>query len=160
MTIEVFGIDADGVRTHYFPTFSAWVKPDSTAVGEMIDEAGAAVAGALAGESIATSELTAGTPEYVSCSAQVRRIAARRALEALTGSNPALAKRLDEQIDAWFKGLDEMGGTFLGNSDLGSLSASDADGPTMHLDEYVLAVSSDDVEPSDATNPFRKDDLL
>lgn len=160
MAVEVFGIDADGVREHYFPTYSAWVKPTETSVGEMIEEAGARVTGALVAEAIATTEVLAGTAEYVSCASQVRRIAARRALESITGANPSLAKRLDDQIKDWFEGLDAGGGTFLGNPDLGSLSASDPDGPTTHIDEYVLPVSTDDAEASDATMPLRKDDLL
>jgi hypothetical protein len=163
MAVETFGVTAAMVQRHYFPTFTTWsgsTIPTTTAVGEMIDAAGGRLTGALLNESIPVGGITAGTAAYAACQDVMRMLTARRVLECITGVNPALAQRLDQEIAAWFKSFDESGATFLGDDDLGSLSESDPDGPTHHIDEYVLPVSTDNAEASDATLPFRKDDLL
>lgn len=163
MTIATFGVTVDSVRKHHFPTQNAWStssSPSLATVTEMLDVEAGRLAGALLKESIPTSAIVAGTPEYASCQGQLRMMVARRALDAMTGADPAIAKRWDTAIDGWFKSLDADGPTFLGNDDLGTLSLSDADGPTEHLTEYGLAVDSDTLPPSDALNPFRVDDLL
>lgn len=163
MAIEVFGVTVDSVRKHHFPTHNAWstsTSPSAATVAEMLDVEAGRLAGALLKEAIPTSAIVSGTPEYASCQGQLRMMVARRALDAMTGADPAIAKRWDAAIDAWLKGLDADGPTFLGNDDLGTLSAGDADGPTSHIEEYGLEVSTDTTEAPDAISPLRKDDFL
>lgn len=163
MTVETFGVTADSVRAHHFPhlsAFSASTSPSSTTVGEMITVEAARLTGALFSEAIPTSAIVSGTAAYAACQGILRLCAARRCLEAMTGADPALAKRWDAAIDAWFKQLEAEAGTFLGNSSLSTLEPSNPDGPTTHIDEYELDVSSDTVDPSPATTPLRKDDVL
>lgn len=163
MSIATFGVTADSVRAHHFPhlsPFSSSTSPTSTTVAEKLDVEAARLAGALLGEAIPTSAIVPGTPEYAACQGILRLMVARSCLEAMTGANPELAKRWDGQIEEWFSDLDELGPTFLGNDDLGTLEASDADGPTDHIGELGLEVGTDTTDASDAIMPLRKDDLL
>lgn len=161
--IETFGVTPDGVRRHHFPhldAFSASTSPSSATVAEMIDAEAGRLAGALLAEAIPTSAITQGTAAHAQCARILRLMAARSALEAMTGKDPEIAKRWDREIDRWFESLDELGPTFLGDDTLGTLEASDADGPTDHISEYGLEVGTDTTDASDAIMPLRKDNLL
>ena len=163
MTIATFGVTVDSVRAHHFPhlsPFSSSTSPTSTTVSEKLNVEAARLAGALLGEAIPTSAILADTPEYAACQGILRIMVARACLEAMTGTNPELAKRWDTTIKEWFENLDELGPTFLGNNSLGTLEASDADGPTDHIGELGLEVGTDTTDASDAIMPLRKDDLL
>ena len=162
MALVTFGVDAESVRRRYFPAlnaFSTQSAPTVATVGDWIDEEAAALQGQLLGEAIPADALTAGTAPYINCATQLRRKVALKCLEVMTGRFPELAKRLAEEAEDWDDGFEEGGATFLGDDSLATLSESEPDGPTTHIDEYNLDVG-DTSDASDVIPALRRSDQL
>lgn len=163
MAVSEFGVTHTAVAAIYFPQwrggFSATGAPTATAVGTIITEAAANLQARLYAENVIASAITdSASAAYVMCAGQVKRMAALRILRELTQGNPELAKALEAEIEAWFKGLAAQGGTWLGDESLNS-GDSDPDGPTTHISQFSLTTDSAD-DMSSTAPLLRKDDAL
>jgi len=162
MSITVFGVTAQSIRDHHFPqleaqAFSAYSRPTSTAVGEMVDEAAAELAGKLAAEDITAADITSGDypVAYAWCRATVRLSAALRVLRAMANQDPEVAKAWQTQLDARYAELAAMGAVALGDAPLPSQPSN---GPRSHVSAYSLD-TGDDEDLSTLEPKFRRDDL-
>lgn len=161
-TMVTFGITPNGVRRHHFPywnDFSTDSSPTLAVVADMLVECAAELAGKLAGESISPASIEADTVAYYSCRGQLRRMVAVRVLRASTGDKPLGSDTWKDEVAAWFEGLADGGGTFLGDPDL-EAGDSSPDGPHSHISEYRLDIGDPLTEASSAVPMLRKDDQL
>lgn len=157
MAVATFGVTAADVASIHFPQwnggFNANTKPTSTAVTTQIDRLAARINGKLYAENITASSIQAASVAYLMCAEQLARMVALWVLTVATQQNPDLAKKLQAEIDDWFKQLAEQGGTFLGDSSLDSGTAP-ADGPTTHLNTFSLV--TDSAENMSSTEPVHR----
>lgn len=162
MAVATFGVTAADVASIHFPQwnggFNANTKPIATAVTTQIDRLAARINGKLYAENITASSIQAASVAYLMCAEQLARMVALWVLTVATQQNPELAKKLQAEIDDWFKQLAEQGATFLGDDSLAS-EGSDPDGPTSHVTQYGLEV---DVAANMSTTVprLRRDDEL
>lgn len=161
MTASTFGVDAEGVRRHFFPHFESWsatTSPTLAVVTEAVEEEAAVLSGHLTLELIDASSITPGSAAYLACRQQLRLMVALRVLGAMTGADPALGQTWRGVIKDWWKALDEGGATFLGDGATTS-GTSDPDGPTTHINTYGLTTDTA-ANMSTVVPRLRRDDAL
>jgi hypothetical protein len=130
-----------------------------TAVTTAITAEAARLQGRLLKESITAAAITdTASAAYLMCADVLTLIVAIRVARDMTGADPALAKRWQEQVTEWFDLLEKDGATFLGDESL-QTSASDPDGPTDFIEEYGLSTGNDS-DASSAEPYLRRDDKL
>jgi hypothetical protein len=164
--INQFGVDADAVRRHMFPQWSAFSSksnPTAATVAEMIDEQAATLCGKLKMRSIqfgATDINATDTPLAFSwCAQTLKLMVAIAIVPAATGFDPAVARRWKAELKDRLDGLQERGAEVLGGDAPVDTVGDDAMGVTDHISEYSLAVT-DTADMSDAVAPLHRDDQL
>lgn len=159
MASNDFGLTPESVRKHHFPNADAWTessRPSESAVEETIAEEAAAMAGKLKLELIDASAIVLDSDAFVMCRKVLRAQVASVVLKDMMGQDPALAKAWDRSVDAFYKGLDEGGDSFLGDGAT-STGTSEADGPHSHA--TVFGLERDVAENMSSTVPkLRMDD--
>lgn len=161
MAITVFGVTGAKVAAHHFPQISAFStasKPTLATVGEMIDDSGARLGGALRAEGVTPSSITsADYPEaYAWCAETVRLGAALSALMAMTGQSPEVAKAWEKKLEARYEDLNDRGHLALGDA---PAPTEGSNGPRSHISNHSLD-TGDASDISDAIPRFRRDDAL
>lgn len=160
MASNDFALDAEAVRKHHFPNADAWTessRPSESAVEEVIEEEAALMAGKLALELVDASAITSDSDAYLLCRKVLRMQVAAVVARDMLGLDPAIAKAWDSKVDAFYKGLDEGGVSFLGDGASAS-GNSQADGPHSHVSVYGLRTDVA-ADMSDPTNgKLRMDD--
>jgi hypothetical protein len=163
MAISVFGVTHTKVHDHHFPqvaAFSTASKPTATIVGEMVDEEAAKCAGALRAEGIEPATISAAQatyPEaYAWCAETIKLGAALRAIGAMSGQNPEIAKTWKLALDERYEDLDARGWVALGDAPAPS---QDANGPRTFIDSLSLDTGDTD-DDSDLEPTFRRSDSL
>ncbi len=165
MALADFDIAASDVRKHHFPYWadpSVSSTPTLAVYNEKIADCAGIITSALAAQSISATAIDthASPTEYapfVSCRRQLRLMVALEVMGASTSQDPELAKKWQTLIDAWFEGLSNGAGTFLGDPSL-STALSDPSGPTSHISEYSLDDGDPTIDASNVIPPFRKSD--
>ena len=158
---STFGVTAALVRRAYFPhldEFTASSVPVLLRVTEIISDEAADLEGKLAQEDVTASAITDATSAaYRWCAKTLRLASALCVLQEMASADPDIAKAWQGRLDARYEDLAENGYLTLGGGV--SAPAQQADGPSHHIDEYALTID-DSTDLSDATNPFRKSDIL
>ena len=165
MAIADFDVTAAKVRAHHFAQlgseFGTTSNPTATTVGEMVQDAAAELAGKLraVGVTPSTIDTDAGVtyPEaFAWCAETVRLGAAIRVVGAMSGQDPAIAKKWQSRLDERYGDLEARGYLALGDAPAPSENAS---GPRSHVTRHNLDVG-DTTSISSAEPRFRRDDAL
>lgn len=161
MASSTFGLTAESVRAHHLPNadaFSTQSRPSLATVAEIITEEAAQMAGALALELVDASAITdTASGAYNSCRKTLRLQVAAKVVRLMSGFDSELVATWDEQVQDWYKKLDEGGVSFLGDGATAS-GTSDADGPTSHVTVYGLERDTGANMSSPVTGKLRMDD--
>lgn len=162
MPITLFGITATKVRDHHFPqigAFSTATKPTATAVGEMIDEAAADLAGALSQQGLSAADLTqnAYPAAYAWCAKTVRLAAAIAVMRGSSTANPEVAKAWEKELRERYKELEDKG--YLALGDAPAPAADEANFVITHLGRHGLDTGDED-NISELEPVFRRDDQI
>jgi hypothetical protein len=163
MGLAIFAVTHAEVRSHYFPSLAAFAsgtKPTSTAVGQMIDEAAARLAGALAAEGITAAVISADAGAsypnaYALCQSVMLQDAGIRVMQSIAGAG-AVPKEWRSEVEAFYERLDERGYVALADAPAPALNAN---GPRSHIIDLGL-YTGDTADESDAVPRFRRDDML
>lgn len=162
MAVNTFGVTPATVQALYLPQipgFSALSKPTEAAVTIMVSQSAGKLAGRLYGEGIDAEDISVTTSAaYLMCAEQLGKMVALKVHKVLPQKFPELAKEYTREVDAWFKELNEKGGTFLGDSGLNP-SSSPSNGPTSHVSTYSLT-QLDGEDMSDVIPPLKKSNRL
>ena len=162
MSVSTFGVTADLVRRHFFPSFQPWgvdTSPSSVTVGEEVTWAASDLDGQLRTKGVDPSSITDATSAaYTWCAKTLALMVACAVVRAMTGTDPKLAVGLQKQLDERLARLLKLGVDALGQgaSDSG---ASPAQGPLSHITQLGLSVGDTGLA-STAAPIFRKDDFL
>lgn len=162
MAANTFGVTPTTVAALHFPMipgFTAATKPTTTTVTLMVSHSSGDLAGRLYKEGITASAITdTASIAYLRCAEQLNRMVALKVLKAMSQQFPELSKELQREVDAWFVGLGDDGGTWLGDEALDT-GATPADGPNTHINTYDLdTIAADDM--SSAAPRLKADDQL
>jgi len=140
--------------------FSVNSSPTLVIVTECILEEAGELAAKLYGEGVNAGAITdAASAAYLWCAKTLRLMAALRILRAATQQEPALATAYAAELAKRLKDLADNGSTALGDSALDS-GESPADGPTTHLNQFGIEVSTSDDMSSARTGTLRRGDAL
>ena len=162
MTINVFGVDADSLRRHYFPHldgFSTSSAPTLVTVTERIQRAGARLGNHLYLRNIdAGTIIDATSPAWAWCAETLSLIAAIRLAQVMSGLNADVVKGWQADLDERFKLIEDNGEAALGPG-VDSFGESQSAGPTDFIDELAID-TGDDSLASSAAPVLRRSDAL
>lgn len=162
MPIATFGLTANSVRAHMFPQwgdFSVNSSPTLVVCTEAIDEEAGELTGKLYAEGITAGSLIAGTAAYLWCSKTLRLMAAIRFIRAGVQADPEVARAYAAELKQRLQDLAQGGATALGDESLDGGDAP-ADGPTTHINQYGIEVSTADDMSSLRDGVLRRGDAL
>lgn len=140
MSANDFGLTPESVRAHHFPNADAWTdasRPSESTVEETIEEEAAFIAGKLALELVDASGITTDSDAFKLCRKVLRMQVASVIARDMLGLDPAIAKAWDLKVEAFYKGLEAGGVSFLGDGASASGDAP-ADGPHSHATVFNL----------------------
>lgn len=158
-----FGVTASEVHARFFPAYGAFSvtsRPTATAVADIILDAGAEVAGALAAAGLDWAAIDAdnGSLYPVSfrrCANATRLFAAIQIQTAIAGADEVSEDWIAER-ETWFKRLAVQGTAAMPD---GPAVSQQPMGPRTHIGKYALD-TGEDTDPSELNDRFRRDDLL
>lgn len=164
MSIPIYGVTAAKVRSHHFPQlsggFSVNSNPTAATVTEMVDDAGADLAGKLAAKGV-TAATIHNAPvtypiAYAWCAKTVRLAAAIEVFASMSGQDPAIRQAWKKELKARLDDLNERGYLALGDA---PSPTQPANGPRSYVATLGLD-TGDTADDSAAVPRFRRDDKL
>jgi hypothetical protein len=163
MTVEVYGVTADAVRRHHFPQLASFADdtaPTETTVDEMVDAAGARLAGKLGLKSVTVDVTDTTSPAYAWCADTIRLDVACRIPPTQSGIDPDEYKRRLDELKERYKELSEGGADALGEGASADETDSEPEGPVTHLTENSSIELQDSTDASDSIPRLRYDDEI
>lgn len=162
MAVPDFGVDATDVQSKFFPAMPAFgvaTRPTTSAVADMVVDAGAEVCAALHAAGLDYVAINADPTSYpisfVKCANQVRLLVAIQIQQAYAGAD-TVSKAWLEQAAAWYARLDEQGSAAMPD---GPTVSEEPRGPRTHINHWSLDTDNANA-PSDLATRFRRDDVL